>query len=182
MKIENILLELARVSILNEFNNSFKIDKQMLLKKFPVLNEQRACFVTINLNNKLRGCIGSLVAHRSLLEDVLDNAHGSAFSDLRFNRLTYEEFNDINIEISVLTPAIKLPYENVEDLKNKIKVGVHGVILELEGKRATFLPQVWEQIPSFDNFFTQLSKKAGFDDLCLDKNPTIYTYTATKIK
>jgi len=182
MKIENILLELARVSILNEFNNSFKIDKQMLLKKFPILNEQRACFVTINLNNKLRGCIGSLVAHRSLLEDVLDNAHGSAFSDLRFNRLTYEEFNDINIEISVLTPAIKLPYENVEDLKNKIKVGVHGVILELEGKRATFLPLVWEQIPNFYSFFTQLSKKAGFSQLCLDKNPTIYTYTATKIK
>jgi len=182
MKIENILLELARTSILNEFNNSFKIDKQMLLKQFPILNEQRACFVTINLNNKLRGCIGSLVAHRSLLEDILDNAHSSAFSDLRFNRLTYEEFKNINIEISVLTPAVKLSYTNVEDLKDKIKVGEHGVILELEGKRATFLPVVWEQIPNFNDFFTQLSKKAGFSELCLDKNPTIYTYTATKIK
>jgi len=182
MKIENILLELARTSILNEFNNSFKIDKQILLKQFPILNEQRACFVTINLNNKLRGCIGSLVAYRSLLEDVLDNAQGAAFSDLRFNRLTYQEFKDINIEISVLTPAVKLHYENINDLKDKIKVGEHGVILEFEGKRATFLPQVWEQIPNFNDFFTHLSKKAGFSELCLDKNPTVYTYTAMKIK
>lgn len=182
MTVEKILLELARSSILNEFNNSFKVDKQMLLKQFPILNEQRACFVTINLNNKLRGCIGSLVAHRSLLEDVLHNAYSSAFSDLRFDRLTYEEYKHIQIEISVLTPAVKLEYTNINDLKEKIKMKEHGVILELDGKRATFLPHVWEQIPSFDAFFTQLSKKAGFKDSCLEKNPTIYTYTAIKIK
>ena len=95
MKIEEILLEIARISILNEFNNSFKIDKESLKKKFPILNEKRACFVTITLNGKLRGCIGSLVAHRTLLEEVISNAHNSAFSDLRFPRLTKEEFKKI---------------------------------------------------------------------------------------
>jgi uncharacterized protein len=182
MKIEELLLEIAKTSILNEFNNSFKMDKENLKKEFPILNEQRACFVTLNLNGNLRGCIGSLVAHRTLLEDLISNSQSAAFSDLRFPRLSYEEFKNINIEISILTPAVKLEYKNIEDLKNKIKPFEHGVILECENKKATFLPQVWEQIPSFDDFFTQLSKKAGFTKSCLDLNPNIYTYTAIKIK
>lgn len=182
MKIEEVLLEIARASILNEFNNSFKIDKESLKKEFPILNEQRATFVTINLNGTLRGCIGSLVAHKSLLEDIISNAYSSAFSDLRFPRLSYDEFQKISIEISVLTPAIRLEYDGIEDLKNKIKPFEHGVILECQNKRATFLPQVWEQIPNFDEFFTHLSKKAGFATSCLELNPSIYTYTALKIK
>jgi AmmeMemoRadiSam system protein A len=182
MKIEEILLEIARISILNEFNHSFKIDKESLKKKFPLLNEKRACFVTINLDGKLRGCIGSLVAHRTLLEEIISNAHNSAFSDLRFPRLTKEEFKKIDIEISILTPAVKLEYTGIEDLKTKIKPFEHGVILESKNKRATFLPQVWEQIPSFDDFFEQLSKKAGFSKSCLESHPIICTYTATKIK
>ena len=182
MKIEEVLLEVARTSILNEFNHSFKIDKESLKKEFPVLNEQRACFVTLTIDGKLRGCVGSLVAHRTLLEDILSNAYSSAFSDLRFSRLSYEEFKKIKIEISILTPAIKLEYKTLEDLRTKIKPFEHGIILECQNKRATFLPQVWEQIPNFDDFFSQLSKKAGFTASCLDLNPTIYTYTALKIK
>ena len=79
---------LARNTILSEFDSSFEINKQKLIEKYPILNEQRACFVTLNLNGKLRGCIGSLVANKSLLDDVISNAYNAAFSDLRFNRLT----------------------------------------------------------------------------------------------
>lgn len=182
ISVEQVLLEVARNTILSEFNDSFEVNKEKLENKFPILKEQRACFVTLNLNGRLRGCIGSLVAHRSLLDDVVSNAYNAAFSDLRFNRLTPKEFKEVDIEISVLTPAVKLPYEDVNDLKEKIKVGEHGVILELDGKRATFLPQVWEQIPNFDDFFIQLSKKAGFAKSCLENHPTIYTYTAIKIR
>lgn len=182
MSVEQVLLEVARTVILGEFNDSFKIDKEALLKQFDVLKEQRACFITLTLNGKLRGCIGSLVAHRNLLDDVMHNAYNAAFSDLRFNRLSFEEFKHIKIEISVLTPAVKLPYENTQDLKEKIKPFEHGVILELDGKRSTFLPQVWEQLPEFEDFFTHLSKKAGFSSNCLEQKPTIYTYTAIKIK
>ena len=182
ISVEQVLLEVARNTILSEFDSSFEINKEKLIEKYPILNEQRACFVTLNLHGKLRGCIGSLVAHRSLLDDVISNAYNAAFSDLRFNRLTALEFKNIDIEISVLTPAVKLEYENTQDLKEKIKIGEHGVILELEGKRATFLPQVWEQLSSFEQFFTQLSKKAGFSKNCLEDKPSIYTYTAIKIK
>ena len=182
MEKERVLIELARVSILSEFNNTIQIDKDSLKKKFPFLNEKGACFVTLNLNGKLRGCVGSLIAHRSLIDDIISNAKSAAFSDSRFQRLTYEEFEKIEIEISILTPPIRLEYSSVEDLKNKIIPNKHGVILEYQNKRATFLPQVWEQIPDFYNFFTQLSLKAGFESSCLAFNPTIYTYTVSKVE
>lgn len=182
VSVEAILLEVARNTILSEFDDSFEINKEKLFEKYPILKENRACFVTLNLNGRLRGCIGSLVAHRNLLDDVISNTYNAAFSDLRFNRLSFNEFKSISIEISVLTPALFLEYKDKSDLKEKIKVGEHGVILELDEKRATFLPQVWEQIPNFEDFFTQLSKKAGFSDNILEKHPKIYTYTAIKIK
>ena len=182
MEKDKILLKIAQLSILSEFDDTIKIDKVSLKKEFPFLNEERACFVTLNLNGKLRGCIGSLIAHKSLIDDVISNARSAAFSDLRFPRLSYEEFKNINIEISILTPPLKLEYSSLEELRNKIIPNKHGVTLECQNKSATFLPQVWEQIPDFDNFFRQLSLKAGFETSCLDLNPTIYTYTVTKVK
>lgn len=178
----SVLMELARVSILSEFNNTIQINKDSLKKKYPFLNEKRACFVTLNLNGKLRGCVGSLIAHRSLIDDIISNAKSAAFSDPRFQRLTYEEFQNIEIEISILTPPVRLEYSSVEDLRNKIIPNKHGVILKYENKSATFLPQVWEQIPNFYDFFTQLSLKAGFQSSCLDFNPIIYIYTVSKVK
>jgi hypothetical protein len=182
MKKYEVLLEIARLSILNEFDDSVTIDKDGLKKEFPFLNEQGACFVTLNLDGSLRGCIGSLVAHQSLIDDIISNARSAAFSDLRFPRLTYSEFKNISIEISILTPSIKLDYSSLEDLKSKIIPNKHGVILECQNKRATFLPQVWEQLPNFDDFFTHLSLKAGFLGSCLSLNPSIYTYTVIKVK
>ena len=182
MKVEDVILEVARISILNEFNHSFKVNKENLKKEFSFLNEQKACFVTLTIDGNLRGCIGSLVAHKPLIEDLISNAYNSAFSDLRFPRLSYEEFKKVDIEVSILSTPIKLSYKNIQDLKNKINPFEHGVILECQNKRATFLPQVWEQIPSFDDFFEELSKKAGFSKSCLELNPIICTYTATKIK
>lgn len=182
MEKDKILLEIARLSILSEFDSTIKIDKDSLKKEFPFLNEKGACFVTLNLYGRLRGCIGSLIAHRTLIDDIISNARSAAFSDLRFPRLSYEEFKDLDIEISILTPPIKLQYSSIEDLKNKIIPNKHGVILEYQNKSATFLPQVWEQIPDFYDFFTQLSLKAGFSSSCLDFYPTIYTYTVSKVK
>lgn len=182
MVVEQVVLEIARLSILNAFDGSFSFDKEALKKRYPILNNNAACFVTINLNGKLRGCIGSLVAHRPLLEDLVTNSKKAAFEDPRFKPLSYEEFKFCQIELSFLTPALKLQYKDVEELKSKVKVNEHGVILKHKGKQATYLPQVWEQIKTFDEFFDSLSKKAGFENSCLDENPEIYLYTAIKIK
>ena len=88
MKVEQVLLEIARASILGRFNKSFLLNKESLLKEYEVLNQQRACFVTLNLNGRLRGCIGSLIAHRSLFDDVYENAQKAAFADPRFKPLS----------------------------------------------------------------------------------------------
>lgn len=181
MEIENVLLKLAKDSIKSEFDETTYLDTS-LKKQFPILNELCATFVTINLDNKLRGCVGSLVAHRTLFDDIIHNAKAAAFNDLRFNRLSYEEFQNIEIEISILTPPEELVYTDLDDLKQKLIPNKHGVILELGGKRATFLPHVWEQLPTFEAFISQLCKKAGLDPTNLPGYPKIQTYEAQKIK
>ncbi len=182
MKDEKLLLDLASKSIESEFNKEIKIDKEKLVKENSFLDEQRATFVTLTLNGKLRGCIGSLLAHRSLLDDILHNARAAAFSDLRFDRLSLEEFKNIKIEILLLTIPKLLEYTDLEDLEKKLIPNKYGVILELDGKRATFLPQVWEQLPTFNEFVAHLCKKAGLNPSSLSGLPKIQIYEAQKIK
>jgi hypothetical protein len=179
---EKLLLELASKSIESVFNKDIKIDKDILLEDNLFLKEQRATFVTLTLDGKLRGCIGSLVAYRSLLEDILNNSKAAAFSDPRFEKLTYEEFQNTKIELSLLTIPKILEYSDFEDLQKKLIPNKHGVILELDGKRATFLPQVWEQLPTFNDFMVHLCQKAGLNPSNLSALPKIQIYEAQKIK
>ncbi len=180
---KELLLEIARKAIEVEFNNRH-IDREYLLKKYPELKEKRAVFVTLNRRDgNLRGCIGSLIAHRTLLDDIISNAKASAFNDPRFPPLTKDELKDITIEISLLSPYKKLDYRNIEDLKRKIRPKIDGVILKLKNYQATFLPQVWEDIPDFNSFFAHLCQKAGINPYgCLEKHPDIFTYQVEKIK
>lgn len=176
-----ILLKIAKEAIKKEFDNSIFLSKEEYLKKYPFLQSISATFVTLTLNGNLRGCIGTLEARHSLFDDILTNARNAAFHDPRFYPLTYEEFQKVKIEISLLTKPFKIEYENISDLKNKIKPYIHGVILKKENKRATFLPQVWEQLPSFEDFFSHLCTKANIEENCLDLHPEIYLYEVNKI-
>lgn len=179
---EALLLQIARTAIESNFEDEVKVDKENLLKENSFLSEQRACFVTLTLDGKLRGCIGSLVAHRTLIDDLIHNSIAAAIGDPRFSPLTKEEYEKIKVEISLLTPAQELEYSDLEDLEKKLIPNKHGVILELNGKRATFLPQVWEQLPSFNDFMVHLCQKAGLDPTKLPALPNIQTYEAIKIK
>ena len=182
MKNDKLLLTLAFKSIESVFDESIEIDKEKLIKDNPWLNEKRATFVTLTIDGKLRGCIGSLIAHRSLVDDIIHNSKAAAFADPRFDKLSVEEFEKTKIEISLLTPASVLEYKDLDDLKEKLIPNKHGVILELDGKRATFLPQVWEQLPTFDEFMVHLCQKAGLDPSSLSGFPKIQIYEAIKIK
>lgn len=177
-----VLLDIAKKSIEHKFDSGIKIDKAKLLNDFPFLNEEGACFVTLTLDGQLRGCIGTLYAHRSLLDDLISNAYGAAFEDPRFYELTPLEFEKTNVEISILSSPLEVEYSDIEDLKSKIKPNIHGVILQVGGRRSTFLPQVWEQLPIFEEFFAHLCHKGGFDVNCLDYHPHIFTYEVKKIK
>lgn len=177
-----ILLDITKKSIEKKFDETIKIDKIKLLADFPFLAQNSATFVTLTLNNQLRGCIGSLQAYRPLLDDLISNAHAAAFEDPRFYELTLDEFKKVKIEISILSTPVEVIYKDIEDLKSKIKPNIHGVILQKDGRRSTFLPQVWEQLPTFEEFFSHLCYKGNFEENCLEFHPQIFTYEVKKIK
>jgi AmmeMemoRadiSam system protein A len=128
----------------------------------PRLLEPGAAFVTIHTSNgSLRGCIGSLQARHPLVEDVRKNALAAAFEDPRFPALQERELPDIVIEISVLSKPKPLEFTDADDLVRKLRPGIDGVVLESGWHRATFLPQVWKQLPTHNEFLNNLCFKAG---------------------
>ena len=121
-----------------------------------------AAFVTLEKAGNLRGCIGSPMAWRSLLEDVADNAFKAAFGDPRFPNLQAQEIGpDLTISVSVLTPPVPLPFTDRADLLKKLRPGVDGLILQDQGRRGLFLPQVWDSLPTPEEFLAHLVQKAG---------------------
>ena len=126
------------------------------------LKEHDAAFVTINLNGRLRGCIGSLVAHRPLAEDIAQNGWKAAFKDPRFAPLTQEEFARCEIEISLLSPHTPFAFRDEADLIARLRPGRDGLTLQEGDKRALFLPSVWEGIPDPATFVQRLKQKAGW--------------------
>ncbi len=171
------LLSLARASIAEALRIPYPLDLEETLAKNPWLEEEGACFVTLTTSgHDLRGCIGTISAHRKLYEDIIHNAKSAAMHDPRFTSLTADEFEDIKVEVSLLTEPHVLLYNSVESLKSKIDVGVDGVILKQGMYQATFLPQVWKQLPTFELFFSHLCQKAGMEANCLDAMPEILIY------
>ncbi len=127
----------------------------------PALLENGACFVTLTKEGYLRGCIGSLEASQSLAQDVQERAIQAAFEDPRFPAVQASELPFIKVEVSHVSPAQPLPYEKPTDLPMLLKPYRDGVILKAGYRRATFLPQVWEQLPKPEDFLSHLCQKMG---------------------
>ncbi len=127
----------------------------------PALGEPGATFVTLRRGGALRGCIGTLRAERELHADVRRHAMAAAFEDPRFPPLAREEFEQVHIEVSVLGEAERLQATSEAEARRALRRGVDGLILEWRGRRATFLPQVWEQLPQAAAFLNALKLKAG---------------------
>jgi AmmeMemoRadiSam system protein A len=127
----------------------------------PKLAEKKACFVTLTKDGVLRGCIGHLMAMEPLHQAVADNARNAALRDPRFLPVKPDELDKIKIEISVLTEAQPLPFSSPEDLLSKLRPNEDGVLLHIGPRTATFLPQVWAQVPDKVKFLEHLSEKAG---------------------
>ena len=127
----------------------------------PWLQQTGATFVTLTKDGALRGCIGSLEPRRALGEDVAQNALGAALHDPRFPAMTAAEWPQCRVEVSLLSAPKPLRFADEADLLAQIRAGEDGLILEAHGKRATFLPQVWEDIADKRLFLAHLLKKAG---------------------
>ncbi|MBN1178096.1 MAG: AmmeMemoRadiSam system protein A [Anaerolineae bacterium] len=120
-----------------------------------------ASFVTLTIDEQLRGCIGSIEPSHPLVLDVRENAIGAAFRDPRFPPLTLGELRRVHIEVSALTPPQPLAYTDAGDLLAKLRPHVDGVIVQRGWQRATYLPQVWEKLPDPVEFLSSLCMKAG---------------------
>ena len=146
------------------------------------LQEPRACFVTLHIKGELRGCIGSLEAWRPLIEDVTDNAYAAAFRDPRFPQLTPAEFSQLEYHISILTPSEPITFTSEQELLNQIRPQIDGLVLEDKGYRGTFLPSVWESLPTAKQFLSQLKRKAGLPADYWSKTIKVYRYTVEDVK
>ncbi|MEM3422821.1 MAG: AmmeMemoRadiSam system protein A [Candidatus Bilamarchaeaceae archaeon] len=176
---KKFLLKLARKAIAYYFKTNKKIE--LVPSEIPTkkLVEPGACFVTLRKGKELRGCIGSLEAHQPLFKDVIDNALAAAFGDPRFYPLTPAELNEIKISISYLTPAVEVKLNSPEEILEKLEVGKHGLIIQRGWARATFLPAVWEELPSKIDFLQHLSIKAGLGpNGWRDKQTKFFIYEA----
>jgi AmmeMemoRadiSam system protein A len=151
------LLSLARESVLCELTQTElmrDVTQELDLRFFA------STFVTLSQEGELRGCVGSIDATRTIVEDVIHNAKAAAFHDPRFVEVTLDELSKLTFEVSVLSPATALNFVSEPDLFSQIEIGRDGVIIELELHRATFLPTVWAQLPTHTEFFEHLKRKA----------------------
>lgn len=147
----------------------------------PPLRELRATFVTLHLRGQLRGCIGTLQAQRPLVVDVAYNAFAAAFRDPRFPPVTLGEHVLLECHISVLSPAQPMRFTDEADLRRQIRPGIDGLILADHGRRGTFLPSVWEQLPDVATFLAHLKRKAGLPEDYWSSTLTVERYTAESI-
>jgi len=146
------------------------------------LEAHGATFVTLTQYGELRGCIGTLEAHRPLREDVEQNALAAAFRDPRFAPLAATEWAITRVEVSLLSAPAPLPVAGEDDLLQRLRPGVDGVVLAWRGRRATFLPQVWESLAEPRDFIAALKRKAGLGTGFWADDIRIARYTVDKFK
>lgn len=172
-----ILLPIARASIADALGTKLIVNEDAIW-----LQDKAACFVTLTQQDELRGCIGTLEAHRSLLEDVKANARSAAFHDPRFSPLKSKELDYTEIEVSLLSATQPLGFTDEQDALAQLRPGIDGVVFEFGRYRSTFLPQVWEQLPDAKEFMAHLKHKAGLQPDFWADQVRLYRYTVSKWK
>lgn len=175
------LLKLVRDTIGQQLGVVDRVD-QTGLEDEP-LSQELATFVTLKLEGRLRGCIGNLEPAGPLLGTLAQNGRHAAFNDHRFSPLSVEEFERMEIDISILSEPVPLEYADGEDLLSTLRRDIDGVILEKGKARATFLPQVWQQLPEPKQFMEHLCRKAGLSPSAWrDRDIKIYLYQVQSFK
>jgi AmmeMemoRadiSam system protein A len=170
-----ILLPIARAAIARGLNLSHTAEESA-----PWLAEQGACFVTLTQFGELRGCIGSLQAHSSLLDDVKRNAVSAAFRDPRFKPLSAAELDITTVEVSLLSRPQEMQVRDEADALAQMRPGVDGIVFAYGRYRSTFLPQVWESLAQPRNFLAILRRKAGLPDDFWAEGVKLSRYSVTK--
>ncbi len=147
-----------------------------------ILFDKGASFVTLEKNGKLRGCIGSVVANKSIAVDLANNAYAAALNDNRFTPVMPDELKDISFSIALLTNFEEIQFNSIEDLLSKIKVNIDGLLIQDGERQGLFLPVVWEQIPDKQEFLTELKIKAGLSPSYWSDSIKIFRFRTVEIK
>lgn len=165
---QETLLQLARASVEYgcEYGVCLPVDKvpggdTVLCNK--VFSQHASTFVTLKSkpDMALRGCIGSLYARQSLVQDVIEHAHAAAFEDSRFSKVHQRELASLHISVSIISPMEAMSFSSEQDFLQQLRPNIDGVLIECHGRRATFLPSVWEQLADKCSFIAHLKQKAG---------------------
>ena len=170
-----VLLPIARAAIARELGRTHPAREDA-----DWLRQPGACFVTLNLDERLRGCIGTLKAHRPLIEDVKANARSAAFRDPRFKPLSAAELDRTTVEISLLSALETLVARSEREALAQLRPGIDGVVFEYGHHRSTYLPQVWEDLPEPFEFLATLRQKAGLPPDFWDTDVKLARYTVSK--
>jgi AmmeMemoRadiSam system protein A len=170
-----VLLPLARAAIAAQLGIAHAAHGDQ-----PWLKTSGASFITLMLGEKLRGCIGTLRAHRTLAEDVQANAVAAAFRDPRFPPLGAGEFSGVALEVSVLSALEPLAFADESDALRQLRAGIDGVVFEYGYHTGTFLPQVWEDFKEPSEFLAHLKYKAGLPPDFWDAEVRLSRYTVFK--
>jgi AmmeMemoRadiSam system protein A len=171
------LLTIARNAIKKEFGI-----EALVVTPHPDLAKPAATFVTLTQQGHLRGCIGSLEARRPLATDIAENALAAAFHDPRFPPLRQGELDKTRIEVSLLDTPESLKFGDEIDALGQLRPGIDGLILNYRKHRATFLPQVWESLPTPRLFLQRLKLKAGLTEGFWSPHITLARYGVQKWK
>jgi uncharacterized protein len=175
------LLQIARAAISNALGQPVALPEPAG-DTSDVLQALGASFVTLNQQGQLRGCIGSLQAHRPLITDIQANAVAAALHDPRFAPLTLLELDITTVEVSVLSAMQPMTFVSEAHALAQLRPGVDGVVFEFGRYRSTFLPQVWEQLPDAAEFLAYLKHKAGLAPTFWAAEVRLQRYTVHKFK
>jgi len=170
-----VLLPLARAAIARKLGKPLAAPAEAAW-----MRTQGACFITLTHARKLRGCIGTLRAHRALADDVTANAEAAAFRDPRFQPLTADEFEAIEVEISLLSALEPMTFSGEQEALAQLRAGQDGVVFEFGHHTSTFLPQVWEELREPVEFMAHLKYKAGLPPDFWDAGVKLMRYTVSK--
>jgi hypothetical protein len=167
------LLSLARAAVSQSLAGP-----QVQIPPEPWLIAPGACFVTLRKAGELRGCIGTVEAHRSLGQDVVENAKSAAHRDPRFPPLQRNELDLVRFEVSLLSPMERLEAETEEEALAKLRPGVDGVLLQWGVYRGVFIPKVWGMLPTAREFLATLRRKAGLPSHEWRSGTRLWRFTA----
>lgn len=177
-----MLLQAARGAIAIGFNTGRPAQVSANTALPPLLAEHGAAFITLRRNGQLRGCVGSPVAWRPLIEDVVHHAFNAAFRDPRFPPLALPEERGLNLSVSVLTQPAPIAFSGEADLLAQLRPRVDGLLIDDAGSRALFLPSVWEEIPNPRMFLTHLKLKAGLPADHFSPGFTVQRFRSIEVK